>query len=121
MTAPVIIAIVEDDAIVRSSIDSLVRAFGYETSLFACAEAFLQADPTRFDSVISDVNMPGMSGLELQRHLRILAPALPILFVTAFPNARTRDQAIAAGAAIFLEKPFEPDDLLAALRAALTG
>ncbi|MFP5515731.1 MAG: response regulator transcription factor [Alphaproteobacteria bacterium] len=109
------IAIVEDDAIVRNSLGSLIRSFGYRISLFACAEDFLDSPPDGVGCLISDITMPGMSGLELQVAVNARMPEMPVLLLTAFPNTRIRDRAMASGARMFLEKPVDPDDLHAIL------
>lgn len=109
------IAIVEDDPIVRNSLGSLVRSFGYRISLFACAEDFLDCPPDGVGCLISDITMPGMSGLDLQEAVRARMPEIPVLLLTAFPDPRMRDRAMASGARLFLEKPVDPDDLHAIL------
>lgn len=109
------IAIVEDDPIVRNSLGSLIRSFGYRISLFACAEDFLGSPPDGVGCLISDITMPGMSGLELQVAVKVRMPEMPVLLLTAFPDPRIRDRAMASGARMFLEKPVDPDDLHAIL------
>lgn len=109
------IAIVEDDPIVRNSLGSLIRSFGYRISLFACAEDFLDAPADGIGCLISDITMPGMSGLDLQVAVKARMPSMPVLLLTAFPDPRIRDRAMAAGARMFLEKPVDPDDLQAIL------
>ncbi|HYF88506.1 response regulator transcription factor [Azospirillum sp.] len=109
------IAIVEDDPIVRNSLGSLIRSFGYRISLFACAEDFLASPPDGVGCLISDITMPGMSGLELQVAVKVRMPKMPVLLLTAFPDPRIRDRAMASGARMFLEKPVDPDDLHAIL------
>lgn len=109
------IAIVEDDPIVRNSLGSLIRSFGYRISLFACAEDFLDCPPADVGCLISDVTMPGMSGLDLQVAVKARMPEIPVLLLTAFPDPRMRDRAMASGARLFLEKPVDPDDLHAIL------
>jgi len=104
---------------VRNSLGSLVRSFGYRASLFARGQDFLDTQPDRFCCLISDVNMPEMNGLDLQNALKTQAPALPVLFLTAFPTPTIREQAMAAGARMFLEKPIDPDDLHRVLRLVL--
>ncbi|AWB06765.1 two-component system response regulator (plasmid) [Azospirillum humicireducens] len=105
------IAIVEDDPIVRNSLGSLIRSFGYRISLFACAEDFLGSPPEGVGCLISDITMPGMSGLDLQIAVKARMPEMPVLLLTAFPDPRIRDRAMASGARMFLEKPVDPDDL----------
>jgi FixJ family two-component response regulator len=116
-----LIAIVDDDASVRATADSLVRSLGYLVDTFASAEEFLRS--TRLDEfscVIADVQMPGMSGVELQAHLVTQGNHLPFIFITAFPDERTRARALSAGAICYLTKPFDGDRLIECLRTALT-
>jgi FixJ family two-component response regulator len=115
-----LVAIVDDDTSVRTTTDSLVRSFGYAVNTFASAEEFLRSN--RLDDlscVISDVQMPGMSGVELQAHLLTQGYHVPFIFVTAFPDDRVRAQALRAGAICYLTKPFDGDSLVRCLQAAL--
>ena len=70
--------------------------------------------------VITDVRMPGMDGIELQRHIRIERPTLPVIFISAHDNAETRQLALNEGAVSFLHKPFDAADLLRKIQSALT-
>jgi FixJ family two-component response regulator len=103
-----IISIVDDDESVRAAMSSLVRSLGYEAFEFASAEAFL-ASPRRQDTacLITDVHMPGMSGLDLQDVLLAREQVVPIIFITAFPADSLRKRAEAAGAAGFFSKPVD--------------
>jgi FixJ family two-component response regulator len=116
-----IIAIVDDDESVRAAMSSLVRSLGYQACEFASAEAFL-ASPRRQDTacLIADVQMPGMSGLELQDALLARDQCLPIIFITAFPADRIRQRAEAAGAMGFFSKPVDSQKIIHCLDAALT-
>ena len=115
-----LVAIIDDDASVRATTDSLVRSLGYVVHTFASAEEFLRADRRNdFGCVIADVQMPGMSGVELQDHLRAQGYLVPFIFFTAFPDEKTRRQALAAGAICYLTKPFDGDSLIRSLQAAL--
>ena len=67
------------------------------------------------DLILLDLHMPGMSGQELQRHLRSSARSIPMIFITAFPDKKTRDRVLAAGALAFFEKPFDCKQLLGVL------
>jgi FixJ family two-component response regulator len=116
------ISIIDDDPAVREATDGLVRSLGYRSATFASAEDFLQSD--RVDEtacLITDVQMPGLSGIELQSVLIARGNRTPMIFVTAFAEARTRRQALAAGAIGFLAKPFDEACLLAHLETALQG
>jgi FixJ family two-component response regulator len=115
-----LVAIIDDDASVRATTDSLVRSLGYIVNTFASAEEFLRSN--RLDDlscVIADVQMPGMSGVELQAHLLTQGDQVPFIFVTAFPDERVRAQALTAGAICYLTKPFDGDSLIQGLEAAL--
>ena len=114
-----LIAIVDDDQPFREALGSLLKLIGFRTAIFASARKFL--DSPQFPNVscaILDVSMPGMDGLELQRHLIATNP-IPIIFITDVRDARTRKQADQAGAIGFLNKPFSEDVLIEALHSAL--
>jgi FixJ family two-component response regulator len=114
------ISIVDDDESVREATKGLVRSLGYDAATFATAEDFLQSNRVRETScLITDVQMPGLSGLELQRRLIAQGNRTPVIFVTAFPDERTREHAMKAGAIGFLSKPFEEECLIRHLDAAL--
>jgi FixJ family two-component response regulator len=117
-----IVSIVDDDDAVRTATQTFVRSLGYKTAAFASAEDFLKA-PERETAgcLIADIQMPGMSGLDLQRELAQKRPSLPIIFVTAFPEERIRQQAMAGGAACLLAKPYEGDVLVECIEKALAG
>ncbi len=106
------IAIVDDDDGVRSALASLIRSLGYDARCYGSALAFLAdhetGDP---DCMITDVQMPGMTGDQLQTELIAAGRRFPIIFMTAFPTAATRDRVMAAGASAFLDKPAEPDTI----------
>jgi len=114
------ISIIDDDEFVRSSVRSLVRSLGLGACTFASAEEFLKSQ--RVDDtfcVITDLQMPGLSGIELQRLLLAQGRRIPIIFVTAFPEDRIRAQAMDSGALGFLSKPFECQALVNLLDKAL--
>jgi FixJ family two-component response regulator len=115
-----LIAIIDDDSSVRATTDSLVRSLGYVVYTFASAEEFLRSD--RLDDlscVIADVQMSGMSGVELQAHLLTQGYRVPFIFFTAFPDEQIRAQALRAGAICYLTKPFDGDSLVQGLEVAL--
>jgi len=117
---PPTISIIDDDEFVRSSVRSLVRSLGLGACTFASAEEFLKSQ--RVDDtfcVITDLQMPGLSGIELQRLLLAQGRRIPIIFVTAFPEDRIRAQAMDSGALGFLSKPFECQALVNLLDKAL--
>jgi FixJ family two-component response regulator len=115
-----VISIIDDDASVRVATHRLVRSFGYIAHTFASADEFLRSSQlTDTSCVIADVHMPGMSGIELQNLLQTQGHRLPIIFITAFPEASVRAQALEAGAACFLSKPFDAQTLIKYLDAAV--
>jgi FixJ family two-component response regulator len=115
-----LVAIIDDDASVRVTTDSLVRSLGCQTRTFASAEEFVGSNHLDdLSCVIADVQMPGMSGVELQAHLRSQGSRVPFIFFTAFPDEKIRAQALAAGAICYLTKPFEGESLVQGLQAAL--
>jgi len=112
--------VVEDDAAVRDSVALMLSLAGYRTALFADAEAFLAA--WREDlagCVLSDLRLPGMSGVQLQAELRARGSSLPFIIVTAHGDVATARQAFLADAVDFLEKPFGDTQLMEAIEAAL--
>jgi FixJ family two-component response regulator len=119
MDSPVI-SIIDDDPSVRKATDGLVRSLGYRSLTFASAEDFLESDHIDDTScVITDVQMPGLSGVELQSVLIARGARLPMIFITAFPEDRIRRSVLEAGAIGFLSKPFEEAVLIERLQAAL--
>ncbi|WP_034990954.1 response regulator transcription factor [Beijerinckia mobilis] len=114
------IAIIDDDEAVRTAIASLVRSLGYDASTFASATDFLQSSARgEVACLITDVEMPGMSGVELQAHLQKCGETLPIIFITAFPAERLQRKVRAAGAVDLLRKPFDGAVLIGCLEKAL--
>lgn len=102
------ISIVDDDKPGRIALSSLVRSMGYEPFLFSCAEDFLaSAERSETDCLITDFQMPGMSGLDLQGELVSGGRNIPIIIITAHPEKSVRDRATASGAVCFLSKPFD--------------
>jgi FixJ family two-component response regulator len=115
-----IISIVDDDASVRAAMESLVRSLGFVACGFESAEDFLRS-PRVQDSacLISDVQMPGMSGPDLQDCLIALGSRIPTIFVTAFPKQTVRCRADGGSALAILEKPFRGEVMSALLRQAV--
>jgi FixJ family two-component response regulator len=120
MSIPLIISIVDDDESVRVAIDSLVRSVGYGSALFSSPLDFLgSAAQTSSACLITDVQMPGMSGLELQDRLNEQGSRIPIIFITAFPEKPIEKRALEAGARAFLTKPFSGQSMLEHIEGAL--
>jgi FixJ family two-component response regulator len=115
-----VISIVDDDISVRESTESLVRSLGYAAVVFASAEEYLRSDlVARTSCLITDVKMPGMSGVELQARLVADGRRAPIIFMTGFPEERIRARVLAAGAVGYLSKPFSEEILISCLDLAL--
>ena len=112
------IAIVDDDEDVRVGLRSLLRSYGYAVDVYDCAQALLTAGPQNHHCVITDLQMPGMSGIELLEQLRRDGKQLPVILMTAFPEAALRKRAFQNGASCFLSKPFEANELLLCLKQA---
>jgi FixJ family two-component response regulator len=117
---PKLVAIVDDDELIRHSLNGLLKEAGFSTVAFASAEEFLNsAELEHTACLIADIRMPGMSGLELQSKLNEGDYRIPIIFITAQGDEKMRLQALRAGAVEFLPKPFDDEVLLDHLRAAL--
>lgn len=116
----IFVAVVDDDESVRRAVGRLIRGFGFTVVVFASAEEFLVSGNLRDTScLILDVHMPRMNGLQLQAYLVQAGCLMPIIFITAYPDEKVRAQALQAGAACFLEKPFSDTALLNGIRRAL--
>ena len=116
-----VIAIVDDDESFRRATLSFIRSLGYSAAAFPSADAFLNSNAVEnTDCLITDVQMPGMSGIELQSHLIAQGHRVPVIFVTAFPETEARGRALRAGAIGFLGKPFGDQNLISCLDKALT-
>ena len=114
------IFIIDDDASVRDSLSLVLSLQGFRTATFVSAESFLEfVKPDSAGCVITDLKMPGMSGLELQQELAVSNPALPIIFVTAHGDIRSARMAFKSAAIDFLEKPFDDAQIVAAIEPAL--
>jgi FixJ family two-component response regulator len=118
---PLLIAVVDDDTAVRASIDSLIRSLGFIACLFASAEEFLLSDErNRADCLITDVQMPNMSGVELHEQLTAEGFKIPTIFITAFAEDAIRKRAMTGSAVCFLSKPFRGQVLIDCIESALT-
>jgi len=114
------VAIVDDDDLMRSALEGLLKAVGLPAQAFASAEEFLRSGQQRqARCLITDIRMPGMSGLELQAHLNAERCRIPIIFITAHGDEKMRMQALRAGAVEFMAKPFDDEALVESVRAAL--
>jgi FixJ family two-component response regulator len=114
------ISIIDDDKSVRDAANMLLKSLGYATETFASAEEFLQSGRLHDTScLITDVQMPGMGGVNLQSHLIANGHCMPVIFVTAYPDKTTRERVLGAGACGYLSKPFREENLIACLDKAL--
>jgi FixJ family two-component response regulator len=114
------VAIVDDDDLMRTALQGLLKSAGLLAHAFASAEEYLRSGHQHDTGcLITDIRMPGMSGLELQAHLNADHCRIPTIFITAHGDAKMRMQAMRAGAVEFLAKPFDDEALLESVRAAL--
>jgi len=114
------VAIVDDDELMRSALQGMLKSVGLPSKTFASAEDFLKSGQQHETAcLIADIRMPGMSGLELQAQLNAEHCRIPTIFITAHGDTKMRMQALRAGAVEFLAKPFDDEVLLESVRAAL--
>jgi FixJ family two-component response regulator len=115
-----LISIVDDDSLARDGIRELVESLGYKAITFSSAEHFLGSDTiTQTACLITDLQMPGLNGLELQDALRSRGHRTPIILITAYPNENHRNRALDGGAVGFLSKPFDEASLIKCLTAVI--
>jgi len=108
-----VVATVDDDRRVRESVQSVLESAGYDAVVFESGEAFLDSGAlSEVACVVADVRLPGIDGLELQRRVRRERPSVPIIFITAHDDDDVRWRALRDGAAAFMLKPFDGDELL---------
>lgn len=120
MAVRLLVSIVDDDKSVRKSLPDLLREFGFAVEAFSSAEEFLASDYVgRTSCLILDMAMPGMSGPDLQRELRLRQQEIPIVFITGHGDETVRPRVLAEGAAECLLKPFSDASLREALDVAL--
>ena len=117
---PGLVAVVDDDELMRGAVQGVLREAGLPARALASGEEFLSSGAQHlFACLIADVRMPGMGGLDLQARLNAERVRIPIIFITAHGDERTRILALKAGAVAFLAKPFDDEVLLSSVRAAL--
>lgn len=107
-----LIAIVEDDDAVRQALASLMRSLGYNVAGYASAESFLDATEMLMpDALITDLQLPGMSGTDLQREIGARGCGVPTIVMTAFPSEQTQNLAMKQGALAYITKPTDGDTI----------
>jgi FixJ family two-component response regulator len=116
------VVVIEDDESYRAAVERLLKSAGLSVQSFGSAEAFLDSGRQQESGcLISDIRMPGMSGLDLQSKLNSEHCPIPTIFITAHGDEKMRLQAMRGGAVMFLTKPFDDETLLEAVRVALKG
>jgi len=114
------IAVVDDDKVMREAIEGLVRSMGHKATAYDSASGFLGSQVQhQFSCIITDIQMPGLSGLDLQEALAAAGVSTPIIFVTALPREDVRRRAVEAGSLCFLIKPFKAEDLIRCIEEAI--
>src|SRR6516162_5972463 len=115
-----LISIIDDDSLSRDGIAALVESLGYNIITFTSAEHFLGSDAiAKTTCLITDVQMPGLSGLELQEAMQSQGHQTPVIVITGYPNEKHRTRALENGAVGFLSKPFNDGSLIECLSAAI--
>jgi FixJ family two-component response regulator len=115
-----VISIVDDDPFARGAIGDLIQSLGHEAVSFPSAEHFLNSGCVEdVACLITDLQMPGMNGLDLQDHLQAAGYDTPVIVISAFPEERFRTRALNAGAVAFLSKPFAEESLIGCINTAL--
>jgi FixJ family two-component response regulator len=120
VTEQVQIAVVDDDESFRIALEGFIRSLGYLARSFSSGDEFMgSTDLRHYACIISDIQMPGMSGIEMKQRLALNGIAIPVIMVTARMEPFLRDQALQAGALCVIRKPFDPQDLIACIDGAL--
>jgi FixJ family two-component response regulator len=115
-----LVAIVDDDESIRNTTKDLLESAGFSGAVFACAASLLRSRRlSQVSCLIADMRIPKMTGLELHQHLVAANRAIPTILMTAYPDERSRTQAIKANVVCYLIKPFAADELLACVRRAV--
>ena len=116
-----IVSIIDDDVSVRVAVERIVRSMDLTPRTFESCRGFLES-PYLLDTscIIADVQIPGMTGVELQRVLKAKGLTIPMIFITAYPDDKIRKQALDAGAVCFLDKPFDGAAIMQCIERALS-
>ena len=118
--AKIEVAIVDDDESVREAMSGLMRSLGFSVKAFSSGEGFLRSNCLRRAAcLIADVQMPGMTGLELHHRIVTSGRPIPTILITAYVDEKVRAQALKAGVACYLPKPIDESKLLACIHSAL--
>jgi FixJ family two-component response regulator len=116
-----LVAVVDDDPRICQSLESMLQAAGFTAAVFSSANDFLQSDSLAESAcLIADVRLPQMDGLELQRRLKVQRPGMHVILITAHRDENSRRLGLEQGALCFLHKPFDPEELLAAVDRAVS-
>ncbi len=119
---PSTVAVVEDDPSMRRSVQRLLSAHGFLTEDYSSAEAFLgRGTAGKIECLVLDIDLGGMSGIELQRRLRASGSKLPVIFITALEDGALEAEAVKTGCIAYLHKPFPADLLINAINRALAS
>ncbi len=111
-----LITVVDDDTSMSRMLARVIRAAGHDVEIFNSAEEFLASDRIQHSAcLILDIDLPGMSGLELQQLLNELSAGIPIIFISGQASEQSRETVLRAGAVDFFDKPFSINSLLAAI------
>jgi FixJ family two-component response regulator len=114
------IAVIDDDVSIRRALQRLLHAAGFAVAMFATVREFLDGGHwAQTACLVLDIHLPGMTGFELQEHLSAAGATIPIVFITAHDDASTHERARRAGASAYLRKPFDQEDLIAAIGRAI--
>jgi len=111
-----LVAVVEDDPSSRTSLGRVLRAGGFETAIYASAEEFLSSPPAAPICLLLDIQLGGLSGLDLQRRLKARGSSVPFIAITAFDDEHTREEAEALGCVAYLRKPCEGHTIVELIR-----
>ncbi|GGE83890.1 response regulator transcription factor [Niveispirillum cyanobacteriorum] len=120
MSRPLLVCVIDDDPSLCAALENLLRSYGYRAVAYGSAEEFLaSADADRADCIISDIQMPGMSGIDLRLFLTHTRPDLPVILMTARTERILLDRAAAANPFRVLQKPFDAQELAECLTVAM--
>ena len=115
-----LVVVVDDDRSMLRGVERLLNAYGFETAVFSSAEALLYSSATvEATCLVLDIHLGGMSGIELRRRLAADGSTVPVIFMTAFDDEMTHREAVEAGCIAYLQKPFQAQSLIGAIKNAV--